>query len=80
MSHNPLSTYTFLPYVRQGLSNKITELDDPTRAGARVTTHVHLVIKGDKVDGSGTDERTVSKDVELYGPGDIVGIDRKAIF
>jgi hypothetical protein len=65
--------YTFLPWLRLGLANKISG-----SAGQRATIGVQLRISGDGVDGVARNE-TVSRAVQLYGPGDIVGIDARAI-
>ena len=65
----PLGTYSFLPWLRQGLANQITAADfDPT-VKVRATVKVTLDVQGEKVAG-GTETRTVSKDVALFGPGD----------
>jgi hypothetical protein len=75
-----LATYSFLPWLRQGLANNITTgetSDVKLRAGIKV----ELTVKPTKVEGSSTSEtpQIVTKDVQLYGPGDIVGIDSKVI-
>ncbi len=75
-----LATYSFLPWLRQGLANNITtgETSDVLlRAGIKVK----LTVKPTKAEGSSTSEaeQFVEKDVQLYGPGDIVGIDSKVI-
>ena len=70
-----LATYTFLPWLRQGISNKI--VSDPT-SKARATVQVKLKIKGRALSGSDP-ESIVSRKIELYGPGDIIGIDKNAI-
>lgn len=75
-----LSTYSFLPWLRQGLANNITTgetSDVKLRAGVKVK----LTVKPTKAEGSTTSEaeQFVEKDVQLYGPGDIVGIDSKVI-
>ncbi len=74
----PLGTYSFLPWLRQGLANQITAVDfDPT-VKVRATVKVTLDVQGEKVAG-GTETRTVSKDVALFGAGDLEGIEAKAI-
>ena len=69
-----LGTYTFLPWLRQGLSNEVTGT-----TGARATIPMDVIIKGQKVSGDGELTATVHKDVQIYGPGDIIGIDKRAI-
>jgi hypothetical protein len=75
-----LATYSFLPWLRQGLANNITTgetSDVKLRAGIEVI----LKVKPTKAEGSSTSEDLidVTKKVQLYGPGDIVGIDSKVI-
>ncbi len=69
----PIATYSFLPWLRQGLANQIQ--GDPTNV--RATVKIKLDILGTGIDADDTD--FVERDVSLYGPGDIVGIDSKAI-
>ncbi len=74
----PLGTYSFLPYLRVGLANKIQQPDqDPVKL--RASFHLELKLEGKAVSGGGTVLETIPKDVQLYGPGDIVGIDPRAI-
>ena len=74
-----LGTYSFLPWLRLGVANNITALDGDTSVKARATIAVDLSITGRPVEGDTDLTATVSRDVALYGPGDIVGIDKKAI-
>ncbi len=69
-----LATYTFLPWVRQGIANQISG-----QSGNRAVIPVALTVKGDNVSGTGETSTTVSKDIEIYGPGDITGLDSKTI-
>lgn len=70
-----IGTYTFLPWLRQGIANKI----DPSIATAsRATIQVKLKVKGTALEGDDL-EHEITRNVELYGPGDIIGIDKKAI-
>lgn len=73
-----LSTYTFLPWLRQGIANKIQAADLDTDVKVRATINVELDLKGSGGD-AGDLTSTVSKDVALYGPGDIIGIESRAI-
>jgi len=76
---NPIGTYSFLSYLRIGLANKITQPDqDPI--DLRATFDVNLSLEGKPVSGSTVLAQPVTKPVELYGPGDIVGIEPRAIF
>lgn len=74
----PLATYSFLPWLRQGLANQITTADHDPAVKVRPTVTVQLEAQGDRI-GGGTQSIAVARPVALYGPGDIVGIDRRAI-
>ncbi len=65
-----LGTYTFVPWVRRGIANEISGVSTSGRA----TFDIRVDLSGDRVDG-GTESRQVDKAVQLYGPGDIIGID-----
>src|SRR6267378_5877392 len=75
----PLGTYSFLPWLRQGLANQITAADLDPNIKTRPQITVELALQGDKLDGSGVDSLPVAKQIALFGPGDIVGVDRRAI-
>ncbi|HEY4108099.1 hypothetical protein [Puia sp.] len=64
-----LATYSFLPYLRQGIANDIV----PT-AGARAAFIVKLKANGDAL-SQDLDDKTI----EIYGPGDIIGIDPREV-
>lgn len=70
-----ISTYTFLPWLRQGIANKIST--GGSSAG-RATIPVSLKLKGKALQGADL-EHTINRQIALYGPGDIIGIDKKAI-
>jgi hypothetical protein len=65
-----IATYSFLPYLRQGLANSLKNT-----GGARAVYTVQMDLKAD---GAVADS-TAPRDVELYGPGDIVGIDARVV-
>jgi hypothetical protein len=69
-----LATYSFLPWLRQGLANRI----GAPASGVRATVRVDLQIAASG-GGSGNVTQTVGRDVALFGPGDVVGIDPRAI-
>ncbi|MEK6154569.1 hypothetical protein WIW50_14965 [Flavobacteriaceae bacterium 3-367] len=69
-----LATYTFLPWLREGIANQIGG-----DSGSRATIPIDVTIRGDKTEGGGELSQVVSKEIQLYGPGDIVGLDQKAI-
>ncbi|NKQ37367.1 MAG: hypothetical protein HF973_17345 [Chloroflexi bacterium] len=72
---NDLGAYSFLPWLRQGIAN---QLQAGGAGAARATINVTLKLEGEGADGAAL-EREIRRDVQLYGPGDIIGIDRKAI-
>jgi len=74
-----LGVYSFLPWLRQGLANQIATADFDPNVKVRPQVTVDLSLTGDKVGGGGVDTLPVSKKVSLFGPGDIVGLDRRAI-
>lgn len=74
-----LGTYTFLPWLRQGLANQI----QAPGTGARATISVQLEVEGEAAEGgslSPVNPALPAQTVEIYGPGDIVGINPQAIF
>lgn len=72
---NPVGTYSFLPWLRRGLSTAAA----PAAPGTvRATVAVDLMLHGDKI-GGGDITRPVHRDVQLYGPGDVIGFDSRAI-
>ena len=77
---NPLGTYSFLSYLRIGLANKITQPDqDPI--DLRATFDVQPEPRRAAGVAAAPCSRSRStKPVQLYGPGDIVGIEPRAIF
>jgi hypothetical protein len=74
-----LGTYTFLPWLRQGIANKIDAADRDGTIKSRASVAISLQLTGDPVEGTTPLQQAISKNIELYGPGDIVGIDTKAI-
>jgi len=66
---DPIGTYTFLPWVRHGLANRIGAV-----TAMRPSVQVTLDIEGTGK-GGGTTPATVQRAVELYGPGDVIGVD-----
>jgi hypothetical protein len=72
---NPIATYSFLPWLRQGLANSITAADGDKSVKTRASIHVELTLAGDPVGGGAELTQTVAKDVLLYGPGDLMGIE-----
>lgn len=69
-----IANYTFIPWLRQGLANHISG-----QTGVRATIGVDLTLTGEKVDGGTEVLPDIHQDIEIYGPGDIVGIEQSAI-
>ncbi|MGN6816539.1 MAG: hypothetical protein ACTHK3_10725, partial [Solirubrobacterales bacterium] len=74
-----LPTYSFLPWYRRGIANTITAADKDKKVAARATTHVELKLSGTPVAGGEALAHKLEQDIALYGPGDLVGIDERAI-
>ena len=73
-----LPTYSFLPWLRTGVANSITQADGDTSVKVRATLPLDVTVTANQLDGSSTTQ-VVHRDVSLFGPGDIVGIDSRAI-
>ena len=73
-----LGSYSFLPWLRRGIANQITAADGDTTVATRPSTPVVLRVSGDAL-GGGTVTADVEREVELYGPGDVIGIDSRVI-
>jgi hypothetical protein len=73
-----LATYSFLPWLRQGLANNITT-GETSDIKLRASIDIKLEVTPTKVDGKEDAHQFIDKAVQLYGPGDIVGIDSKVI-
>src|SRR5574342_1284192 len=69
-----LSTYTFLPWLRQGIASKIKQQDNlGSGAGVIERAAVHIALQvNSRAD-------FVASEVQLVGPGDIIGINSRAI-
>lgn len=74
-----LGTYSFLPWLRLGVANNIANADMDQSVTARATMAVDLTLTGAPVEGETELTANVHRDVELYGPGDVVGIEQSAI-
>lgn len=83
-----LAKYTFLPWMRQGLAGQLKKVDhlgkdaDQSNDLASPTLDITLQLQG-AVKGTNASPATKTiastKQVQLYGPGDITGIERRAI-
>src|SRR5947208_3148204 len=68
--------YTFLPWLRRGIATRIA--GDPGTA-ARASIDVRLRIDGTPRAGGAPLTQEVAHTVQLYGPGDVIGVDPRAI-
>ena len=71
-----IATYSFLPWLRQGLANQIAAGGSDN---GRATINVQLQLTGAGI-GAPDKIENVNRPVALFGPGDIQGIDSRAIF
>ncbi|WP_410675214.1 hypothetical protein [Amycolatopsis sp. cmx-4-68] len=69
------NAYTFLPWLRTGISASVDT--DPGTA-QRASVPVDLLVTGE---AAGVDpiSTPVGRNVQLYGPGDVIGVDPRAI-
>ena len=81
-----LAHYAFLPWMRQGLGNKIAEEDalgapvsGSSYADQRAKLTVDLKLKYRKLSNGSVDEDIISKAIHIVGPADIKGINPRAI-
>jgi hypothetical protein len=75
----PLATYSFLSWLRHGLANNITNSDSDPGVLIRASIPIDLSIRSTNVDKT-TAVQTFTNTVHVYGPGDIIGVEDKAIF
>ncbi|OXM50376.1 hypothetical protein [Amycolatopsis alba] len=70
------NAYSFLPWLRTGLTTRIKG----DVAGPRATIPIGLRLTGDAIeDGKPALNREFTQPVQLYGPGDVVGVDPRAV-
>jgi hypothetical protein len=72
---SPIASYAFLSWARQGLGIRT---QDAPPGQVRATVPVGVTIRGTRITGGDAIE-TFTKNVALYGPGDVVGVDPRAI-
>jgi hypothetical protein len=75
---NEIGIYSFLPWLRHGIANQIDPASTSTAGRSRATFHIRLRVDGEPLVGDPLSE-LIERNVELYGPGDIIGVDRRAI-
>jgi hypothetical protein len=71
------SDYSFLPWYRRGIGGLIA--GTPAAGVSRATVKIELKIDGEAVAGGPTKSAIAKRDIEIFGAGDIVGIDPRAI-
>jgi hypothetical protein len=71
--------YAFLPWLRNGIANTISAADGSATVKTRASVHVALRLSGQPADGGASLTQDIGQDIALYGPGDVVGIDARAI-
>ncbi len=70
MSDDTIARYSFLPWLRQGIANTMQ-----AATGLRVTVGLTVDVETDNSAVSAT----VNQEVELYGPGDITGLNSDVV-
>ena len=75
-----IAQYSFLPWLRRGIANSITTADNDRAVKTRAKINVALTATGNPPGGGAPIVQPVAQDIALYGPGDVVGIDVRAIF
>src|SRR5579864_407821 len=71
-------TYSFLPWLRRGAANTIPQADGDATVMVRASMPLDVTLVGTQLDGN-LNQQVIHRNVNLYGPGDIVGIDSKAV-
>ena len=71
----PIASYSFLSWARQGLG---LHTQDAPAGSLRGKIPVSVLLRGEKI-GGGQLTETFQRDVALYGPGDVIGIEARAI-
>lgn len=79
MSTQPISSYSFLPWARAGLGTFISQQDRDVSVSQRGSIDVRLRIDAQDLGGAAVQEDLPPRAVELYGPGDIIGVDPRSI-
>jgi hypothetical protein len=74
MSH-PLATYTFLPWMRQGLSLSIQQTESTPNPDLRASVGVQLTVRAEGISGPVPDMNLATNKIQLYGPGELLGIE-----
>lgn len=78
MSSNS-TTWSFLPWVRQGVASKINNLEDLDSSYVAGPSERASITVSVDLEADGTAAGTVSRDVKLAGPGDVIGLSPDSI-
>lgn len=70
-----LGTYSFLPHLRQGVATAIGSVS----AGIRATIDVSFDVAGTPIGGGAPLSQTITQQIALYGPGDLLNIQDQAV-
>ncbi len=76
MSETPI--YSFLPWVRNGVANSIVQADADPAVKLRASIPIDVTLAVETLAGD-PQSPELHKVVQLYGPGDIVGVEQKAV-
>jgi hypothetical protein len=71
-------TYSFLAWLRTGVANNIAQADGDPSVKVRATLPLDVTLAGSQLDGS-TTTQSVHRDISLYGPGDLIGVESRAM-
>src|SRR5215211_3387341 len=76
-------SYSFISFLRQGIANGIRTIADPSKGGSPVNTgapraNIDVTVNV-KYNDNATTEPLPKKNIELYGPGDVIGLDKSLI-
>lgn len=74
----PLANYTFLPWLRHGLANSIRNAHDNAAVVIRPSIEINVAVEGIEHNNNKL-TKNVKQNIQIYGPGDIIGIESKAI-
>ncbi len=79
----PLAHYGFIPWLRQGVASRISEKDTlGVGSGVdleRAKVEVEVILKDREITEGLENENSIQRDIKLFGPGDIEGIQNRAI-
>lgn len=78
MSNPILPKYSFLPWLRQGISNQINHVDNLGDGTASTPERITIDLQV-KINGNGNHIDTVDTNVKMIGPGDVIGINPSAV-